>query len=63
MLQLIPMLISLPLIAFWLWMFVDLANNDYIPSESKNNWFLAFILLNVFAAFWYYFVEYRNRNL
>jgi hypothetical protein len=51
------------LIAFWLWMFIDLANNDYLPSDSKNNWFLAFILLNVFAAAYYYFVEYRNRNL
>jgi hypothetical protein len=63
MLQLIPMLISLPLIGFWLWMFRDLAKNDYLPANSKNNWMLAFILLNVFAAGWYYFVEYRNRNL
>ncbi len=63
MLQLIPMLIGLPFIGFWFWMFWDMTKNDYLSSESKNNWFLAFIFLNLFAALWYYFVEYRNRNL
>jgi hypothetical protein len=63
MVQLIPMIISLPLVVFWIWMFRDLINNDYLPNDSKNNWLVAFILLNVFAAGWYYYVEYRNRNL
>jgi hypothetical protein len=63
MIQAVEVLIGVILIGFWLWMLVDLTNNTYIPKESKNKWFLAFILLNVFGAVWYYVVEYRNRNL
>lgn len=62
MIQFVPMLFGLPLIGFWLWMIVDLTNNDYLSRESKNNWLLAFVLLNVFGALWYYMVEYRPRN-
>ncbi len=54
---------ALLLIGFWFWMFRDMARNDYLPPASKNFWFVAFVFLNVFAALWYYFVEYRPRNL
>ena len=71
---LIPTLILvIPLAVFWFWMFRDMTNNDYLPANStvpltwppstKFGWTLAFIILNVFAAFWYYLVEYRNRHL
>ena len=63
MILLIPAAIGLLLAGFWLWMIVDLTNNQYLSKESKNNWFLALILLNVFGALWYYQVEYRPRNL
>lgn len=63
MIQLIPVLFGIPLIGFWLWMLVDLTNNPYLSKDSKNNWFLALVLLNVVGAFWYYTVEYRNRHL
>jgi len=63
MIQFIPLIFGLPLIGFWLWMLIDLTENEYLSEESKNNWFVAFILLNVFGAFWYYLVEYRNRNI
>lgn len=63
MIQLIPALIGLPLIGFWVWMLVDLTNNQYLSKEAKKYWFLAFILLNVFGALWYYLVEYRPRRL
>ena len=63
MIQLIPMFIGLPVIGFWLVMLVGLSKNDYLSKATKNNWFLAFILLNIFAAFWYYMVEYRPRNM
>jgi hypothetical protein len=59
----VPITISLVLIAFWLWMFVDMANNEYIAPESKNTWFVLFVFLNIFTALWYYAVEYRNRHL
>lgn len=63
MIQTIPMLFSLPFVGFWLWMVNDLLNNDYLSEEAKYNWFYAFILLNIFGAFWYYVVEYRPRNM
>ncbi len=63
MAELLPVIFGIPLIGFWLWMLIDMTNNKYISRESKNNWILAFILLNVFGAAWYYLVEYRPRNL
>lgn len=62
MIQFIPLFISIPLIGFWLWMLVDLRNNPYLPEETKNRWFLALVLLNIFGAAWYYLVEYQPRN-
>jgi hypothetical protein len=63
MVQLILLIVPLPLVGFWFWMFRDLTKNDYLSSDEKNDWTLKFILLNVLAAFWYYLVEYRNRYL
>ncbi len=70
--QLIPIIVLLPVIAFWLWMFWDMTGNDRLPDistplltwppSSKFGWTLAFILLNVFSAIFYYFWEYRNRR-
>jgi hypothetical protein len=57
----IPLIIILPLIVFWLWMFRDMINNDNLPSSSKDYWLLAFIFMNVFAAVFYYVTEYRKR--
>ncbi len=64
------MLIILPLMVFWMWMFWEMTNNDDLPSNSpalltwppktKYSWTLAFIFLNVFAAVFYYWLEYRN---
>ena len=63
MVQGIQVGIGIILIGCWLWMLVDMTNNPYLSKDSKNKWFIAFILLNVFGALWYYLVEYRNRNL
>ena len=57
----IPLIISLPLIVFWLWMFWDMVNNDNLPGSTKDSWMLAFIFMNVFAAVFYYVNEYRKR--
>ncbi len=53
----ISLMIILPLVAFWLWMFQDMTNNANLPSESKSNWTLAFLFGNVFAAAFYYATE------
>jgi hypothetical protein len=63
MIVLLPIIIGFVMVGFWLWMLVDLTNNKYLTRETKNNWFIAFIFLNIFGALWYYMVEYRNRNL
>ena len=59
---LIPWLVVLLLLAFWLWMFWDLANNDHLISYPKPTWFAAFVFLNVFGAALYYSVEYRHKQ-
>ena len=58
---LISMIIVIPLLAFWLWMFWDMTNHDNLSSMCKPNWTLAFVFFNVFAAVYYYVYEYRNR--
>jgi hypothetical protein len=59
--RLIPLILILPLLAFWLWMAWDMANNDNLPRSSKLNWIVAFLFLSVFAAVLYYVTEYRKR--
>jgi hypothetical protein len=57
----IPLVITLPLIVFWLWMAWDLGGNDNLPHNEKFYWQLAFLFMNVFAAVFYYFTEYKKR--
>ena len=57
-----PWILVLPLLAFWLWMFWDMANNDRLVSYPKFTWLAVFIFLNVFGAAWYYSVEYRGQH-
>jgi hypothetical protein len=60
--QLLPLLLVVPLIAFWIWMLRDMLNNDNLPDTARNTWLIAFIFLNVFAAAFYYVYEYRNKR-
>ena len=60
----IPLILALPpllALAFWLWMAWNLSRNDNLSRSEKYNWTLAFLLLNVFAAVFYYVTEYRKR--
>ena len=72
---LIPMIIVLPLLVFWLWMFWDMTNNDSLPRwmywdmtnndslpSRRYNWTLAFVFLNVFAAAIYFATARRSRH-
>ena len=73
MYQFISIIIILPLVGFWFWMFRDLINNVYLsddnsarltwPPTTRFGWTVAFIIFNVFGALWYYVVEYRPRHL
>lgn len=58
----IPLMIVLPLIAFWLWMAWDLGGNDRLSGNEKLYWLVAFLFLNVFAAVSYYVYVYRKRQ-
>lgn len=58
----IIMIVILPLLAFWAWMFTDMRANDRLPERAKSDWALAFILLNIFGAALYYLNVYRNRQ-
>ncbi len=55
------LVIIIPLIACWAWMFWAMANNRDLPANSKYYWALAFLIGNVFAAVYYYAVEYRHQ--
>ena len=60
--QLLPLLLVIPLIAFWIWMFRDMLNNRDLSDTARNGWIIAFIFLNAFAAVFYYAYEYRNKR-
>ncbi len=66
---LIPLLVVLPLVAFYLWMFNDMLNNEHLgpppfvaspANDFRYNWTFDFILLNAFAAAIYFVNEYRR---
>ena len=67
----VPLLIALPFLIFWGWMFTDMANNDDIPTSNyaiiawppatKNHWLFVFVILNFFGAIYYYFTVYQKR--
>jgi hypothetical protein len=68
---LMSVLIVLPLVGFYLWMFSDMSNNDrlgpppFIVSPAKDfkyNWTFDFIFLNAFAAVVYFATEYQRRR-
>ena len=58
----LPLLITLPLIVFWLWMAWDLGGNNRLSNNEKTYWMLAFLFMNVFAAVFYYVYDYRKRH-
>jgi CDP-diglyceride synthetase len=60
--QLIPLILIIPVVICWLWMFRDMLNNNNLPDTSMASRTVAFIFLNVFAAVFYYVYEYRNRR-
>lgn len=61
--QFFPMLLAIPLIGFWMWMFGEMNKNPYLTSREKYTWTLWFFIFNVVAAFWYYLVEYRPSRM
>jgi hypothetical protein len=56
------LVIIIPLIVFWFWMFWAMTNNEALAGNSKYYWALAFLVGNVFAAVYYYVTVYRNRR-
>jgi hypothetical protein len=68
----VPLAFVAVALIFWAWMFRDLWTNAEIPvnfasglswpPESKNAWPVAFIVLTVFGAYFYYAGVYRNRR-
>ncbi len=60
--QLLPLVLILPLVIFWIWMFRDMLNNNNLSDTARSNWTVAFIFLNAFAAVFYYAYEYRSRR-
>ena len=60
--QFLPLVLVIPVIIFWVWMFRDMLNNGNLSDTAKSTWTVAFIFLNAFAAVFYYVYEYRSRR-
>lgn len=52
--------LAVPVIAFWIWMFSDMLRHDDVPG-NKDYWTIAFIVLSLFTAAFYYINVYRKR--
>ncbi len=66
---LIAVLIPIALLAFWAWMFSDMAKNPELPycfitltsnNDPRLDWNVAFIVLNIAAAVYYYVNVYQH---
>ena len=52
----IIILMAVIILAFEIWMFVDLIQNENLPTETKLIWALGMFLLHPFIAIIYYFI-------
>ena len=59
---LLIILLPLVLLAFWAWMFWDFANNESITGDERLMWLVAFIVLSILTAGYYYINVYRERH-
>ncbi len=67
---LIPIIILVPIVVFWFWMFRHMLANDGLnddpqapltfPPTTRRGWIIIFILMNVFGAYLYFLSEYRK---
>jgi uncharacterized membrane protein (DUF485 family) len=55
-------LVLLLILAFEIWMFVDLIQNQSIPSQQKWLWAIGMFLLHPIVAIAYYFVARGGRS-
>ena len=64
-------LLVLLLMAFWTWMFMDMAQNQSLPrcfirirgaTDPRTDWVMAFLALNIITACYYYSNVYRNKH-
>lgn len=60
--KLLPLIILIPILVFWLWMAWDMDKNDHLSESSKLNWMLILAFLSVFGAMLYFVTEYRKRS-
>ncbi len=62
-------IIPFVLLIFWAWMFWDMANKDKLSAcyiaftdNNKLNWTIAFIVLSILTAGYYFFTDYKTNN-
>jgi hypothetical protein len=56
------LIVLVPCLVFWGWMFRTVIVNDDLPGSAKENWTFALNLLNLVAAAIYYNAVYRHRH-
>ncbi|MCL5113500.1 MAG: hypothetical protein M1554_03430 [Patescibacteria group bacterium] len=59
---LIPIIIViLVILAFEVWMFVDVAINEKISNKAKAWWIIGMFLIHPIVAIFYFFTDHRKR--
>jgi hypothetical protein len=54
--------ISVAILVFEIWMFVDLIKNNRIPQDRKILWGIFMLLIHPFTAIAYYFTDHRPKQ-
>jgi hypothetical protein len=55
--------LGMAILAFWVWMLVDLARNKKLTRADKKLWAILLVVLRPVGALLYYFKLYRPRRL
>ena len=62
MLKFVPLLIALPLLAFWVWMLREMLRDERLEGSARSIWIIGFAVGNIVAAALYYMLHYRSRG-
>lgn len=60
--QIVVILMTTLVLGFWGLMFYDMTTNDDLPKDAKNVWAIAFVVLSLFTAAYYYVNVYIYRH-
>jgi cytoskeletal protein RodZ len=60
--EIIILLAEVALLAFWIWMLLDVIRSTHLTRNSRIWWLLGFVLFGALAAIVYFFMHYTREG-